>query len=238
MAEHVRGCHHCIGTSVTITDLLFKFIVSRANEKGGLSIDDVAELRLSFLDSFSHGYDFFETIHRKCMTASNSTRAAPLSRDTILQSLLAVCGKRAAETAFRSEIAACGPAWLNDFFAGFAKYIGEQVAPDVEAKLVKIFVHSAGKHKSSLTIERLMQDPKAQAVLERCFKVFADKSTCSAMADSISMVVNDHISKRRNIVGANVAKTTNDDIRLFLDRLPKKADLAIKSHRLAPISQI
>ncbi|MGA2893835.1 MAG: hypothetical protein ABSE22_13265 [Xanthobacteraceae bacterium] len=238
MAEHVQGCHHCIGASFTITDLLFNFIETHAKENNGLSLEDVAGLRVRFLDSFSHGYDYFETIHRKCMTAGNSTRTAPLSRDTILQSLLTVCAKRAAESAFKSELAACGPAWLNDFFAGFAKYISDQVDPDAEAQLVKIFVHSAGKHKSSLTIERLMHDPKTQAVLERCLKAFHDKSKAGAKSDSISVAVNDHISKRRNIVGANVAKTTMDDMRVFLEMLPKEAGLAIKAHQLVTISRI
>jgi hypothetical protein len=231
MTEQVRGCHHCIGTGVTVTDLVFKFLENHVQSSEQISPGDVSELRRRFLDSFTHGYDFFETIHRKCMNASKSATAHALSRDNILPSLLLHCGREAAEAAFKLELASCGDVWLDDFFAGFAKYICSHVYKNAEAELIKVFVGSAGRHKSNLTIEKLLQEPKAQETLSRCVEAFTEQSTRQAMAEPISVAVNNHIAMLRHITGANQAKTTEDDVRFFLEKLPQDVKLAIRAIR-------
>jgi hypothetical protein len=235
MSEQVRGCHHCIGTGVTVTDLVFKFIENHVHSNERISPGDVSELRRRFLDSFTHGYDFFETIHRKCMNASKSANAQALSRDNILPSLLLYCGRGAAEAAFKLELASCGDVWLDDFFAGFAKYVGTHVYKNAEAELVKVFVGSAGKHKSNLTVEKLLREAKAQEILSRCVEAFTDQGTRQAMAEPISVAVNNHIAMLRHIIGANQAKTTEDDIRFFLEKLPSEVRLAIKANRSSAV---
>jgi len=115
---------------------VFNFIHSHAIAHDGLSPGEVSDLRHSFLESYSSGFDFFDAIHRECMNASRNARADPFSRDMILPSLLSTCGKRAAEKPFKVEISVCGIGWLDDFFIAFAKYISENIRPDAEPKLI------------------------------------------------------------------------------------------------------
>lgn len=229
MAETVPGCHHCIGTAFTVTNLVFNFIHTHAIAHDGLSPDEIAELRKRFLESYSSGFDYFDGIHRECMAAVRDPKKDPLTRDMLLPSLLAACCKRSAENAFKVEIEACGLAWLDEFFFALANYVRDHVRPDAEPRLVAAFVDAAGKHKSNLTVAKLLQEPKTQEIMEICLVDMTRPDDREAKTALISAIVNDHVATVWAIVGAHPARTTTDEIERFLQMLPNEAGLVVRS---------
>ena len=227
MAEQAKGCHHCIGTAYTVTNLVFNFIHTRAVANDGLSPREISELRLRFLESFSSGFDFFEAIHRDCMNASRDTLPAPFSRDMILPSLLSTCGRRSAATAFRLQIRLYGLEWLDDFFFALAIYIREHIRPYAEPQLIAAFVEAAGKYKSNLTATKLLAEAKSEAVMVRCIAALTQSAERSSRAQQICDVVNKYIMNTRNITGANPANTTREEVEQFLQRLSGEAKLVV-----------
>jgi hypothetical protein len=229
MIERVSGCHHCIGTTFAVTNLIFNFLEGRAISTGSLIADDLAALRLRFLESFSSGYDFFEKIHTECMEASRRTKSAPFSRDRLLPSLLSACGKRTARRTFTMQLEQCGNGWLDDFFCAFAEYIYSHVRSNVEPQLIAVFVEAAGKYKSNLTVSSLLSEDKTQKVLFDCVAPFVDAEGREKFAHPISTAVNQQIAKIRKITGSDAAKTTSEEIIRFLELFPSEMAVTIRA---------
>jgi len=229
MAEKIPGCHHCIGTAFTVTNLVFNFIHTHAVAHDGLSPAEISDLRKRFLENYSSGFDFFEGIHRECMAASRDAKTDPLSRDMLLPSLLAACAKRSAQSAFKVEIGVYGVEWLDQFFFALAVYIREHVRRDAEPKLIAAFVDAAGKYKSSLTVAKLLQEPKTQEIMEICLVDLTSPDDREAKSALISATVNDHVAKAWAIAGADPAKTTTNEILEFLKMLRNEAALLVRS---------
>lgn len=234
MAEQVPGCHHCIGTAFTVTNLVFNFIHTHAIAHDGLSPAEISELRKRFLESYSSGFDYFEGIHRECMAASRDAKTDPLTRDMLLPSLLAACAKRSAQSAFKVEIGVYGVEWIDEFFFALAKYIREHVRPDAEPQLIAAFVDAAGKHKSNLTVAKLLEEPKTQEIMEICLVDLTTPDGHEAKTALLSTIVNDHVAKVWAIAGADPAKTTTGEIQRFLEMLPSEAGLVVRSGVLLP----
>ena len=85
-------------------------------------------------------------------------------------------------------------------------------------------------------VETLLQQPKAHAILTRCIRIFSNKKERDARAELISSDVNTHISKVRKIGGASTAKTTSDDVRRFLELMPREAGTAIGPSQTTAVS--
>lgn len=229
MTHLLRGTHHCIGTGVTVTNLVFNFIHTKAVAKKSLSAEDISELRRQFLEGFLSGFDFFEFVHDECMNASLDAKADPFARDMILSSLFFVCAKQTAMVAFKFEVQNGGIDWLDDFFYGLGKYVGDYLVPDAKSRLIAIFVDAAAKHKSKLTVTKLLQEPETKDVLKRCVQILSDKAQLSYRAAMISETVNAHLARAMGIVGAHPTKTTTADVQKFLEMLPNEAVLVIQN---------
>jgi len=220
MEAKLKGCHHCVGTAVGVTNLLFNFIHSKAIASGGLSPDEILALRDKLLESFSSGFDFFEKIHSECMEASGAEAASPFARDTILPSLLSVCSKRTAKIVFKRQIENCGLEWLNDFYYGLANSIRKHVATNTDAPLIAAFVDAAGKHKSALQISNLIQEPKVKEVLLECASILQDETRRRQLVPLLSHAVNEHIRTQWAQSGGAAATVATDDMQQFLSLLP------------------
>jgi hypothetical protein len=220
MDGKLKGCHHCVGTAVGVTNLLFNFIHSKAIANGSLSPDDVMAIRDKLLESFSSGFDFFEKIHKECMEASGTEAASPFARDTILPSLLSACSKRTAKLVFKLQIENCGVKWLDDFYYGLANSIRKHVSTNTDAPLIAAFVDAAGKHKSALQISNLIQEQKVKEVLLECASILQDETKRRQLAPLLSYVVNEHIGTQWAESGGAAAKVATDEMQQFLSFLP------------------
>jgi hypothetical protein len=229
MIERSKGCHHCIGTAFAVTNLIFNFLEGRASSSGSLSAEEVAALRSRFLESYSSGYDFFDKIHSECMQATRGTIGDPFARDMILPSLLSACGKRAARRAFKLAVEQCGDTWLDDFFYSFADYIREHGRSNVEPQLIAAFVEAAGKHKSNLTVSSLLQEDKMKKTLFDCITPFVNPEAREKSADMLSAAINQRIARKRNIGRSDPAKTTSEEMKLFLQLFPAEMALAVQA---------
>jgi hypothetical protein len=230
---NLRGCHHCIGASRTVTDLLFHFLQSRAIANGGLSADDIVNIRVQFNESISSGVDLFEAIHQQCMNASEHNAHNLFSRATILSTLLLACGRKSAEHAFAIQIEHCGLDWLDDFFYAFAQYFRQHANSDLEARLIGAYVNAAATFKSNLTVSNLLNEVSVQEVLDIYVKPFTHMINIDEVAESISADTNCYIASKKILAGPNIAKTTADEIKRFLTMLPRETALKLHSVKVA-----
>ncbi|HML07329.1 MAG TPA: hypothetical protein VK430_04275 [Xanthobacteraceae bacterium] len=213
--------------AATVTNLVFDFIESQAIANDGLSVRELAELRVRFVRTYSSGFDLFEAVHKKCMNAGDKATSEPFSRGAILPSMLSVCGRRAAETTFRCEIAACGIEWVDKFFCGFAEYVRKYVYPEADSRLITAFVCAAATHKSKLTVALFLNEPITQDVLTKSTMIFASPGEREQRAATISATVNDFVMRNRHAAAPHPAQTTTAEIKTFLEKLPREAQLVL-----------
>jgi len=222
MGESVRGCHHCIGTGVTVANLVFNFVEGQARTGEALSEAAVGELRRRFITGLTSGYDFFETIHRQCMEASLAPERGQFARERVLASVLRLCGLHAAQQAFKNQIACSDLRWLDEFFCAFARFVGEHIWADVDNVMIDAYVSSAAIHKARLTVPKLLLEPKTHEVVNRCIGIFTNNKECEDKAEALTNSVNNHLAGKWCISGAHPAKTTPGQVRQFLTLLPKE----------------
>ncbi|HZP75472.1 MAG TPA: hypothetical protein VFB45_04965 [Pseudolabrys sp.] len=228
MDQKIGGCHHCIGAAYTMTALIFHFLHRKAVTSGSLSPADIAELRRSLLESYASGVELFEAIHGECMAASKCGHSNVLSsHESILPALLSTCGHQAAHTSFKTAITKCGSTWLDDFFAGLAHFVMASLGPAAGAELTAAFLAAAAAHKSQLTLTKLLQEPKMAAFFARCLEVLNPYSERTDLPATISTSINSYIIAHRRIPQAHPARTTAQEMRYFLELLPKEAQLAM-----------
>jgi hypothetical protein len=216
----IRGSHHCIGASRMTTDAIFGIIHSRAVANGGMiSAQAILDAKAQFIESLPSGIDLFEKINRECMNASESSAPDPFSRDLILSTLLAACGKGSAEHAFRLQIDRCGLTWLNYFFYAFAQCAQRNLSLASRGRLISDFVGAAEKFKENLQVSDLIHRSNVQAILLECIAPFSKTLELDEIVKSIGAEINNYMANRYNIAGPFIAKITDDQLRCFLNML-------------------
>ncbi len=225
MSELLRGPHHCVGIATSVTERIFHFLKTRAEAQGGtLSIADLAVLRTSFLASLPKAANYFEGVDHQYMEACASTAPEYFARDTILPTLLAVCGNKAARSAF-PQVERIGVNWLNQLFGGIAKFIRQNVCTDADDRLIKAYLDVAGRVGAKLVVADLINDETTQKILRECLTPLVARDAQERLAEPLSDAVAAHIAGKRGIVKADPAKVTESEMKKFLSFLPAQLSI-------------
>jgi hypothetical protein len=225
-SNQIRGSHHCIGASRMTVDTIFGIIHSRAVAYGGLiSAQAIMDAKAQFIESLPSGIDLFEKTNRECMTASKSSAPDPFSRDMILTTLLAACGKGSAEHTFRLQIDQCGQTWLNYFFHAFAQCAKNNLSQASRGRLISAFVGAAAKTKANMQVSDLINRSDVKEILLECIAPFSKTLELDEIAKSIGFEVNNYIANQYNIAGPFIAKISDDQIKRFLEMFSNEMPL-------------
>lgn len=237
MTANLRGPHHCVGLANAIAEMLFQYLERRCASAGGsLTSADLKAAHGRLFESMPRMFDFFESHHARCMQASASTAPAPFSRENILATLLQVCNEKSARHAFPMQVHRFGAPWLHQFFMGLSQYIRQQMCPTADARLLTIYVKTAGKVGPNLSIEDLLQDPEAQQVLRDCHIRFLGADAIETLAKPMSDVVSRSIAEQRGIPHPDLSKVTEQEARSFLTWLPRLLFLTLPATPIQAVS--
>jgi hypothetical protein len=228
MTAAVRGSHHCVGIATAVTDMIFQHLRSLCEGRGGvLSADDLLTAQSQVMRSFAGAPAFFDATHARCMAASAATAPAPFTRETILASLLFVCGQKAARPAFSSQITRFGEVWLGQFFGGTAEYVRRAICPTADDRLRGAYSVLSGKLGARLGVNDLMGDPDVRTILKECASPLCLPEAPDVLAAPMSDVVSQHIAEARGIPKPDLSKVTEQEMRKFLGWLPRHMHIAL-----------
>ena len=226
MPELLRGPHHCVGIAAAVTERIFHFLKTRAQAQGGtLSENDLGVLRQQFLGSLPKAANYFEGVDRQYNEASAATAPEHVSRENILATLVFACSHKAARTAF-PQAERIGENWLNQLCGGIARYIRQQVCPDINDRLSKVYFEAAVKLGAKLVVADLLTDEGVQRLLRECFAPLVARDASDHVAEPLCDAVNSHIAGKRGISKADPSKVTEAEMKKFLAFLPPQLALA------------
>jgi hypothetical protein len=165
MAEELPGPHHCIGNARAVTEIIFRGLRAQCAASGGdLSLEALDSFYSRFIESFSSGFDLFESRHHRCMDASLGMASMPFARSNILATFLRGCGEKSARAAFSFQVERLGMEWIDHFFRGLAHYLHQQFPTNIDTRLVDAYVHTAAMPKVTLTIRELLKQEPVQQI--------------------------------------------------------------------------
>ncbi len=230
MSNALPGPHHCIGTARAATEVVFRSLRAKCAAGGGtLSQHAIEELYANIIDSFSSGFDLFESIHHNCMAASLSIAEMPFDRDRILATMLRACGEKSARHVFALQLEFLGPTWLGRFFDGFAQFVRQQFCGNADIRLINAYVDlAAASPDGQLSIEQLLRRDAVQAVLHECILPFAPTDAPEQMAKPACDAINAYTAAKSLITEPHVSKITEDQACRFLSMLPHQLEVALK----------
>ena len=224
----IRGSHHCIGTGRAVADVIFGLVHRQATKNGGvLSAEEILSLKAQFVLSLPSGIAFFEKVNQQCMKASGGTSPDPLSRDHILQTLLSVCAKGAAEHAFRFQIEKCKEIWLNCFFRGLSQIVRKNISDESWLVLIAAYVQTAALNKANMQVIDMLARHDVRAIiadgLTPLYKMLESENTTR----SASAEINNVIAREYSVTGPSIVKITDEELMSFLTMLQQ--EMTIKS---------
>jgi hypothetical protein len=225
MSDKLPGLHHCISTARAATEVVFRSLRAQCIASGGtldLSLNELEAFHLKFIDSFSSGYDLFESRHHQCMNASTSLAAMPFAREIILATLLRACGDKSACAAFSLQVEKLGMAWINELFDSLAQYVCEHVNANIEARLIKAYAETSIIPKINLTISELLKQEAVQQIMLECVSAFEVAGAPESITKEICDWINKVVAGKRGVVRPHVCKITENQTRFFLTLLPRQ----------------
>ena len=226
-SQSLCGTHHCIGTAHSVVDIVFRNLHAKCASQGGSLTD--ADLRIvhdNLLKVFPEIFDFFESIHQRCMNASGVFDSKPLAPDRILSTLLFVCSQGSAVSVFSNEIERLGMNWLSLFYAAFSKSIQLRVGIDVERRLTSAYAEAAGKFRQKMSIMQLLSEQNVQNILRECAFLVVKLHGSSDVAAQLTAEINDYIVTKGGNLGRHLV--TNDQIGRFLRLFPHDVYIVLK----------
>ena len=187
-----------------------------------MSLEALDGFYSKFIESFSSGFDLFESRHHRCMDASLGIAPMPFARSNILATFLRGCGEKSARAAFSFQVERLGMEWIDHFFRSLAHYVHHHVPINIDARLVDAYVHTATMPKVTLTISELLkQEPVQQLLLDCVTAAFEVPDAPEFIAKEVCDCINNFIAGERGIDGPHVCKVTEDQTRRFLALLPR-----------------
>lgn len=207
--------------------MVFRFLQSRCQTAGGnLTLSDLEEARSQFLSRFPNAFDFFDKVNHSCMEASASAAPDAFGRESMLASLLFVCGQKAARRAFEMQVARFGDQWLNQFFSGVAQWVRQRV-PTADDRLMKLYAATAVRVGGRLSIADLIRQDAVRTVVRECLAPLSGTATSPDLAGPLSDEVSVHIATARGIPKPDISKVTEQQVRNFLTWLSPQAQLVL-----------
>jgi len=233
MTAALRGPHHCFGLATSVVETVFRYLNTRCEANGSLSAADLEAARAHILGSFANGLGFFETTHQRCTEASCATAPTPFGRENLLASLLLASSHKAARPAFPNQVGRFGDAWLNQFYGGLAKYVRQNVCPNADDRVIKVFAEVAAKLGARLTINDLLKENAVRRVIYECVTPLIAADAPDDLPLKLSDVTSEYIATQRGIPKPDISKVTEQEIRNFLGWLPPQIQIALNPARAA-----
>ncbi len=231
MAEELPGPHHCIGNARAVTEIIFRGLRAQCVASGGnLPLEALDSFYSRFIESFSSGFDLFESMHHRCMEASLGIAPMPFARSEILATFLRACGEKSARAAFSFQVERWGMEWIDQFFTSLAHYVRQHVHTNIDARLIDAYAHTATIPKVTLTISELLkQEPVQQLLLDCVTAAFEVPGAPDSIAKELCDCINNFIAGERGVDGPHVCQVTEDQTRRFLALLPRHLRASINA---------
>ena len=225
MSRDFPGPHHCIATARAVSESLYGVIKARCIAGGGnLTLADLEDANVGYLDGLASKFDWFEALNRDCMKASACIAPPMFGREMIFASVLATACGREFDSAFGGSGMTANPGWRRPFFALLAQFMREHSDGDVDGKMIGAYVEATRKFGAKLSLDNLAAQRSVQRILQRCVAglglVSVDAQT--AAATGLSSFINSALAAKTDGTHDRPCAVTQGEAAEFLLALRQK----------------
>jgi hypothetical protein len=224
----LAGSNHCIGTSHSVINLLFRYLQSKCAANGGTLTDaELKEAQSDLVDGWQSMFDLFGDIHDRCMVASGADAPMMFAKGRMLSSLLFACSHEAAGHVFGTMAKGASYGQLDYFYDILAKLLRRHVAADAESRLTGAYVRASLAHGQTLTVEKLLREQTVKDVLRECLQPFE----FAAYPETLIAALADKIKAATENLAGDAARYSNEislaALRCFVSRFPREIRIAV-----------
>lgn len=187
-----------------------------------LTAADLATAKSDLLNSVSGIIDFFECVHRQCMTASGVEVSPILSQKKIFASILLACSQRAAERCFSIQTSLTD-VLLDFFYEAFSESVERRMDVEIRARLARAYVRSARKFRQELSIGKLLLQEDIKSLLfDHILPLVKpdEPELIEALSRTLVHDINLYMTQNISRIGRSVDGITDAQMLAFLTQLP------------------